>query len=52
MVTIDERKDASVLANSVGLNGSEDGFLFTIMVAPSSIFGVEYHLFGLTTPLA
>ena len=48
----EESKDKVVLANSVGSNGSELGFSFTIMVAPSSISGVEYHLLGLTTPLA
>ena len=48
----EDSNERVVLANSVGSNGSEGGFSFTMMVAPSSILGVEYHFFGLTTPLA
>ena len=51
-MTNEDSNEREVLANTVGSNGSEGGFSFTIMVAPSSIVGVEYHLFGLTTPLA
>ena len=49
---IEATMDVQFVANWVMSNGSEGGFSFTIIVTPSSIVGVEYHLFGLTTPLA
>ena len=36
--------DVQFVANCVTSNGSSVAFSLTIMVAPSSILGVEYHL--------
>ena len=44
IVTTEDNNDRVVLANVVGSNGSDGGFLFTMIDAPSSIVGVEYHL--------